>query len=320
MKTKSLTLYLFLFFPFWFYAQKIDNMASYRNMCSDGYLRFNYENDVFKGRDQDYTQGYNIELALPGLRKNPVNKLFLKPQSHRNQYGVSVEHSSFTPKDIENKKIQYGDRPFAAVFILKSFAAAADTIKHERFTSSLSIGLIGQGAFGREMQIWFHEMIGNVIPHGWKYQIRNDVILNYETGYEKQLFRFGKLFSLHAKANLQTGTLFTNASVSTNAALGLINNPYARPMKGRRVNAYVFAEPLLRIVGYDATMQGGLFNKTNPYTIDSNGIERFVTQFNCGLVLQIDDAYIEYSNTSISREFKSGTDSAWGGFRVGFVF
>ena len=58
-------------------AQKIENTASFRDIKSDSYFRFNYDNDYFGSTDENYTQGYNFELVAPFLAKNPVNKLFL---------------------------------------------------------------------------------------------------------------------------------------------------------------------------------------------------------------------------------------------------
>jgi hypothetical protein len=190
--------------------------------------------------------------------------------------------------------------------------------KRSRFINSLSLGLIGPGAFGKEIQVGIHKATGNVIPEGWRNQIRNDVVLNYEVGYEKQLFRYREFFSVQSNSNLQAGTLFTNASVGFNSVSGLINSPFSSEEKQRKFQLYFYAQPLVKIVGYDATLQGGLFNKDSPYIIPSEQVERVVGQFNYGVVFRINSFYLEYTRTSITREFETGNSANWGGIKLGF--
>jgi hypothetical protein len=77
---------------------------------------------------------------------------------------------------------------------------------------------------------------------------------------------------------------------------------------------------MVSVIGYDATLQGGLFNDKSPYTIATRDIERFVGQHNYGIILQTRTLYFEYSRTMITREFNSQTSSKWGGIRIGFTF
>jgi lipid A 3-O-deacylase len=39
------------------FCQKIDNMASFRNIKSNSYFRVNLDNDYFTSSDKDYTGG-----------------------------------------------------------------------------------------------------------------------------------------------------------------------------------------------------------------------------------------------------------------------
>jgi len=43
------------------------------------------------------------------------------------------------------------------------------------------------------MQIGIHEATGNKTPRGWGNQIKNDLVMNYEVGYEKQLLQYKDL-------------------------------------------------------------------------------------------------------------------------------
>jgi hypothetical protein len=300
-------------------AQKIDNLASFRDIKNDNYFRFNYDNDYFAATDRNYTQGYSFELAAPLFSKNPINRLFFSPQDTETRYGLAIEHIGFTPDDYELPEIQFGDRPFSAAIMLKSFVISTNSENRSRFTSSLSLGIIGPGAFGQKMQTEIHEATGNKIPLGWRNQIKNDAVINYEVGYEKQLMRFNDLFSLQAMGNAKLGTLFTNASIGFNATLGLINDSFSLSSARNGFKLYAYARPALNVIGYDATLQGGVFNRQSVYTIASGNVERFTGQLDYGLVLKTRTLYFEYTRSAISSEFDGGNSYKWGGIRIGFT-
>ena len=309
-----------LLFPTCLLAQKIDNMASFRDIKGNRYFRFNYDNDYFTSRDQDYTQGYNFELVSPSLRKNPINKILLHPKNTENKFGISIEHIGFTPFNIKSPNIQFGDRPFAATIMLKSFAIATDTIQKSRWVASFNIGLIGPGAFGKEMQVAIHEATGNTIPEGWHNQIKNDIVLNYEVSHEKQLTSYRNLFSLQSYSRLRVGTLFTNAGVGLTTTFGIVNSPFSSSKAKKKFSFYGYAQSLVNVIGYDATLQGGMFNKKSPYTISNNELERLTAQVNFGIIMQTRTMHFEYSRSLITREFEVGKSSKWGGIKVGFRF
>lgn len=320
MRITTLTLFLFINFCSILSSQKIDNLVSFRDIKSDAYFRFNYENDFFSATDKNYTQGYSFELASPYLKKNTVNHLFVKPKNSEFRYGLAIEHIGFTPSDFVSPAIQFGDRPFAAAIMLKSFTIATDTVHNRRLAQSFSLGLIGPDAFGKEMQVEIHKLTGNKIPGGWDNQIKNDVVVNYRLDYEKQLYRYQNIFALNSQSTFQLGTLFTNASLGVNTSIGLLNQPFAPIADITKFQFYLYSQPLITAVGYDATLQGGLFNRDSPYTIASSEIKRFTAQFNYGIVLKTRTLYFEYARTAITREFSSGSSYKWGGFKVGFIF
>lgn len=74
------------------------------------------------------------------------------------------------------------------------------------------------------------------------------------------------------------------------------------------------------MIGYDATLQGGLFNKSSPYTIPSSDITRVTFQNNYGLVIIIHKINFEYFQSLLTKEFESGKFHRWGGMRVAISF
>jgi hypothetical protein len=63
-------------------------------------------------------------------------------------------------------------------------------------------------------------------------------------------------------------------------------------------------QPPLSVVGYDATLQGGLFNRTSPYAVPANEVTRVTFQSNQGIVMSA---------------LETGSPHWWGGVRIGMA-
>jgi len=313
----TFSLFIFLCLPIMLSAQKTEHGLTFRDMSGTNYVRFYYDNDYFVTQDQNYTQGFNFERVAPFFKKSPVNYLFPKPRAKATKYGISFEHLMYTPENIGITEIQPEARPFSASLMLNSFMIATDTIKHARVTSSLSLGIIGPGAFGKEMQISFHKLTDNVIPEGWQHQIQNDLILNYEIQYEKQLYRYHNLFALRGIGEARLGTLFSDVSVGINMSFGIINAPFSGASKEKKFQIYLYSESRANASVYDATMQGGFFNRDNPHVLSTGQIQPFTAEFNYGAVLQTKHIYAEFTRSQMTRQIEKGTPLKWGGIRLG---
>jgi len=310
---------LLVLLPWLCSSQRIDNTISYRDMGAEKYFRFHYDNDFFTATDYNYTQGYTFELVTPWLKKNPLNLILVQPdESRQSRYGIAFEQTGFTPVDITALEFQYGDRPYAATIVLKSFTITTDAARNIRLSSAITLGMIGPAALGNEMQTSIHKWIDDDLPQGWKHQIKNDLILDYELALEKQLLNVSNIVIINSHSKIRVGTLNTYASTGLNMTFGLRGSPNVNNI--RPFQAYIYVHPVVSAIAYDATLQGGMFNKNSPYTIASSDLERIVLQNNFGAVIKFNSVYLEYSRAMITREFASGHSHKWGGFRVGFTF
>jgi lipid A 3-O-deacylase len=291
-------------------------------MNSDQYFRFHYENDFFTSTDYYYSQGINVEIGLPGLKKNPLNVLLPKLKYSNKTHGLAMEHSVFTPLSIRKLDISYKDRPFAAYFILKSFLITTDTLHQQRLGSTISIGILGPSAFGGGMQRNIHKWLDNIEPLGWEHQINNEAIVNYELSFEKQLYRLKDNFLLNSIVVIQTGTLMSNVQAGGTIMIGKFNSPFSSfdQEQERKHQVYFYAQPFLKLVGHNVTLNGGWFNRTSPYTITSRDIERIVFLSNFGIVFRFHKTYFEYSQSVLSKEFGNGKSHRYGGIMIGVRF
>lgn len=308
---------LFLFLPLLAGAQAIDNTLSYKNINSDSYFRLNYENDVFSATDKYYTQGIHLELVAPWVKRFPVSKLLLRPKWGYTRYGIGLEHNGYTPSSISKDFILYDDRPFTACLMLKTFQISIDSIHRQRFSIALSAGVIGPAAGGAEMQTSIHKWLNNITPHGWKYQLHNDVILNYQADYEKQIYSYGKLFSLDADAVARLGTLSDQATLGITMMIGHFDSPYSSETATKNnFRIYAYEHPAFNFIGYDATLQGGLFNHSSPHTVAAQDISRVTFQNRFGFVVVYRRLYLEYFQSVLSPDFNNGRMHVWGGIQI----
>lgn len=305
--------------PFTVQGQAINNQWGYRAIQkTESHVRHFYENDFFTASDAFYTQGINMECVTPGLGKLPTRHLLVRPRRYNVQYGLSLQHNAYTPASIQDPAIRYGDRPYAAALMLQPFAVAINEEKKQRIATMMSIGVTGQIAGGQWMQETIHRYTGNVMPEGWKYQIANDAVVNYKIQFEKQIIGMNNILSVNATGAANAGTLLTKASAGANIMIGYFESPYT-PQWQRKFGAYIYIHPQVNAIGYDGSLQGGLFSRSM-YTIPTSDIERVVVQNTYGFVLRYSWLYFEYTQTDITREFKLGTPYRWGGVQIGVGF
>ena len=66
-----------------------------------------------------------------------------------------------------------------------------------------------------------------------------------------------------------------------------------------------------KFVGYDATLQGGFFNKTSVYNIPGSSISRFVYQGSAGITFVYGGFRFDIEQFLLSPEFKNGWWHKW---------
>ena len=296
-------------------AQAVATLSSYKYINSDHYLRFNYENDFFMATDEYYTQSIHFEYIAPSIRKFPLHHALIKAYQQR-QYGVAIQHNGYTPSSVSTNEVLQNDHPYAGLLYLQQFAISIDPEKKQRFSSAISLGIIGPASLAAEMQTGIHKALDNVTPRGWHNQVRNDLILNYEVNYEKLILNAGNIFMIDASVMVRAGTLSDKATIGTTFMLGKLPTPYNLDKSSKFV-LYLYCRPEAGIIAYDATLQGGIFNKKSSYTLESNEIEHAVFSSRIGIAGSWKGITLEYFQTSATRSFKAGKPHSWGGIQLG---
>ena len=311
MKGRKLLLVLLLIFS------KVVARAQTDTTARNGCMCLSYNNDTFTYTDRYYTHGFRVELSHRSIAKFPTRYVLLRMRrSNLNFYGLSLVQDAFTPSSIKREHIHYGDRPYAAYAYAGAFLISENTQRKLRITTELDAGVIGPGACGYEVQSEFHRMIGDKHPEGWNNQVSNDLVLNYRLKVEKGLLA-AKRGDVTLYSEVNAGTLYTNAISGLELRSGQLGSwSYNANAKWK---AYLFGRAQVKAVGYNATLQGGLFNSDDRYVLSGDLIERFVSAAQAGIVLAYKKIGVEYGYVFQEKELRYGLRHGWGhaGINIG---
>ncbi len=291
-------------------------MFAQRTFQSTRSFSFRYQNDFFNATDKYYTQGVQFIYGAPFLGRSPVAHVLFGLKDATLEHAVLLEQQCFTPSSIRRDTIFTGDRPFAAALFLGQRMVSFAPQRALKLSSAIKLGVLGPCALCAEEQRGIHRALDNIEPLGWQHQVAGDVIVNYSLRIDKRVLRssFAET-SLGASAEL--GTYRTNTGLHGRVEVGCFNSffePAAPSSKVFHFSAYV--EGQVTVIGYDATMQGGLFNASSPYTLSADAIERLVLGGGGGLRLTYRALSLTYAKTFITSEFVGGTDHGWGTCRI----
>jgi lipid A 3-O-deacylase len=306
--------------------------SSFRSMITlshDKYFRIQGDNDILNNTDRFYTNGLRFDLILPAFSSSPLSRLLVPYwREGINYYGLSIVQNMYTPSTTKLGGILYGDRPYAAYLYIGSFKITNDLNRRVRLSSELQLGVIGSASLGEFVQKWFHNTVPtNNEPLGWQYQIQNDLLLNYLVSIEK-----GILATPHAEVNLfgsgSLGTVYTELNAGAYFRVGVFN-PYFRTLgfckrsvnlrQGlRNTQAWFFVRVAGSGVGYDATLQGGMFNHTSPYVIPYAELARVQFKGSAGLAFSTGGFQVFAEQFLQSPEFLNGWWHKW--MSIGFTF
>lgn len=187
-------------------------------------VRLDYQNDYFNATDYYFTQGVRFDVWAPVFSKFPVSKLLLKlGKKAEDVHGMFFSQECFTPTSIRSDTILTGNRPFAACIFIGQVRISSLPEKKTRLTTEIVIGLLGSRAGCMETQQTIHGWIQGIDPHGWQYQVANDLILNYYAKYDKLIIS-RKYVELLGFCAIRAGTLYDNLSLGTKIRTGVMSS------------------------------------------------------------------------------------------------
>ncbi|MDO8999934.1 MAG: lipid A deacylase LpxR family protein [Bacteroidota bacterium] len=289
----------------------------------ENYIRFNYENDFFSATDRYYTQGILLSFIHPIIRYSPFSRTLFQLKNAINYFGIHAQQNCFTPKSIRIDTIMFGERPYTGTILISHSLNSLSKKKKLLLQTQLDLGGIGKCARCEDEQKAIHKGLGNIAPLSWEYQLANDFVINYNAKIEKGVI-YRKKFELMSNANFRVGTLYTDFGAGLNARIGFFD-PYfnnlglSQEPESRKFKIYANVKANAKIVGYNATLQGGIFSK-DIYVIDADNVERIVFTGTAEIVMAYKRFSLTYSRTYITQEYHTGVDHSWGGIFITAAF
>ena len=100
-----------------------------------------------------------------------------------------------------------------------------------------------------------------------------------------------------------------------------MEHPYFHRLGPDRANSFdpsFQMEGTVRLVGYDATLQGGMFNKTSPYVISSGSVNRLVGDIHISFVFDIFGHRLSLYQHLTSSRFTASKWHGWMGINYSY--
>lgn len=289
---------------------------------SNHIVRFQWSNDFIHQTDQYFSNGFLLEYYNPIFEHNPFNFiLFPRAKAKYVLEGISLTQDLFTPIELTDTVKQKADRPFAA-YILIGAKRVLFSLKYKlRLTSEIQVGIIGESAMGKEIQNGIHDLLPTSSwVYGWANQIRDDFCINYFAQIEKEIY--GKdWYEFNWVVSTKLGSPYTYLDAGTTFRFGKFDQKYLRDFESLSNlgwQSYFFADLRVRLVGYNATLQGGLFNNNSIYTIDN--INRVVADLVTGINYSHKNFKIELAQHYMTKAYPEAKIHRWGYLNLRFGF
>lgn len=266
------------------------------------YIALDIANDVFYlpiKTDQYFTSGISVELGKQEAARSPFRRSGV---ATRTQYWRFTQNI-FTPREIVSQQLLSNDRPFASYLVATRGKTYTDDDLGFHFGRSITVGVLGKYSGGGNMQNAFHEIIGFADPlPGWINEVKPDVIVNYRLEIRKG-------FQPAGRVRLTTGLVARIGTLHTDMTTALQLKLVALKRNEHHFLTFELAADA-RLVGYNATLTGGLINRDKRYF----GIvrpTRIVGQAGFDGILNFNAWELRGGIRHLTREFDGGLSHAW---------
>jgi hypothetical protein len=232
------------------------------------------ENDAVNSTDANYTAGLSLGYTrndsglLGGLWRGIG-------ASGRPYSSYELTQLLFTPSDLNLAPPDPHDRPYAGLLYL-GLTTGMHT-ENSLQALKLLVGMVGPSSLGESGQKFTHRVLGNRLPQGWRYQLKDEPIFNliyeyrhryqlagHDTGFGMELIPVGTamagnyLVKGRGEVQLRLGyRLPDDFGETTSRGLGAL--PLPENGSGGDSSLYLFAGGGGELVGRDLTLDGNTF-------------------------------------------------------------
>lgn len=294
----------------------------------------------FLNEDRDYTMGIAAEFfwqdkkaglyPLDGTIKTIGQWLGLHEKGDTIVRSFMLGSVTYTPDDLADPDPIYDDRPYASLIYLSNKRVRIN--RKNALGVELQLGLLGTSISG-DIQTKIHEFWRDatgkdtpVEPMGWEHQISNggEPTFRLRIANSQLWLESPGLWDITPSWDATIG-YHTNISFGLSGRFGRINSaswtlPFDPINRGNYLPAlksnesYAWVAYRLRLIGYDALLQGQFRESDVTYSWDD--IRHVLHESGIGLTFTYQPMQFTLSVNAKSSELKSGRDNRnhyWGG-------
>jgi hypothetical protein len=286
-------------------------------------LEIQFDNDFWDYTDIYYTNGIRLGYKHPVFSNTPLSYILVSNGKNGiDYYGLQIIQNMYTGTKPKVDSIIPGDRPWASYSIIGQYAHSFDWEQKIKHKSEINIGLLGPKSGGGFLQNLVHTILpNNSPPQGWDHQIKTDLIIDYQYQITKSLYELQN-FESYIKGSVQAGSLRDNVKWGFGAKWGKFTPFYLDDQhqvyqeSNRKINYSLFGDIETQLIGYDATLQGGVTDRTSIYVIPTRDMQRFVIQGYLGAEISYKKIHLQFIQYWKSKEFRTGKDHKYVSVRL----
>lgn len=312
---------------------------------------FFFENDLFTGTDNDYTNGMKYSLISPDLsphiplkRTEKISRLVLDffhklpmfkdiPEETGHKVELAIGQSMYTPRDISRYDLIQDDRPYAGYsYLASSYHRKSDTGQgwSQMDTTEVQIGIVGPSSLAENAQKFVHRVRDLQRPNGWEHQLEDE--LGLALAFERKWLYHptnhkGFCADAMTHAGVTLGNVMTYVNGGAEARVGWniprsfavsmirpAGSTWSTPDAG--FSSYFFAAFNGKIVFRDIFLDGNTFK-------DSHHVDKepLVAEMSTGLTTRYRRLSFSVVYTRKTREFKKQDKShGFGSLTLSYAF
>lgn len=266
-------------------------------------------------------------------------------------FSLVLGHTAFTPRELQRSDPIYDDRPYASLLYLSAGRLTVNPYSRRALRSELTVGMLGL-RIGESVQTWIHtgrrqkkgpDAVTPYDPAGWPLQISDggEPTAKYTIGLARAANE-SEFHDVSVAGEASVG-YYTNVAAGATVRVGWLRSPFwahnSNPLSGanqrlrleaaaddgdtvdakrarKTVEFAGFASGRLRVVGYNALLQGQFRN--SPVTFNSAEISRVVLEGEAGVSIGLKRCSALLTFARRSAEFTLGQARAhtFGGVHV----
>ena len=277
-----------------------------------------WENDMFGGTDQNYTNGIRFswlspETSVPQWVDWTSRNLLPVANNGHKRTSIAIGQSMFTPQNLTTTLPQPNDRPYAG-WTYASVGVVSDTGK-TLDNVLLTVGMVGPSSHAEQVQKFVHSIVDSPNPMGWDNQIHDEpgIIFTYERKWRNlyQVSPFGLGIDATPHVGVNLGNISTEALTGITFRFGRdlpadYGPPRIRPsvpgsdffLATKDFGWYFFAGAEGHAVARNIFLDGNTFR-------ESAHVEKepFVGGLQAGAAVTYGDTRISYTQVYTTREF-----------------